>query len=461
MKKLSVFVLSLLFVFAVAACEREEYEETVMFDEDEGRFQIEEGAELTIGVDSDELGAAIVEQWNEDFPEYEGMLSYTFYNSVNQEDGGMEGLELLEDEAPDVALVIDNELIGRENAVRGLHDYFIEVGEEQTHEVYEEVNILGNFLLPAFYDTMVFSWNKTMLEDWGVDVDDRTENNLPAELATWEDIFDYAENYGAEPGDRPEFEGNDILEFFPISVAEVWSAFPQLSAGGWRIYSEETYTEPEFDTGEFLAGLEFLEEFSNTNMSVDETGSIRGGADMVWRWDGYLDGDYPFGMVGTWMDVNDAIDEYGYEFEFSTIPTWQGEDLSALYKTKGFVINSYTEYPSAANEVMRWLYTQDTMEMMINNSTYLPALQEDAEIYPENIEDEFKEDMGAGMEHHYLEPAATLPENPTVRAMSVYYNIGVEDYLIELWDGERDAAATQSEIVDAAEYWIENNNTRD
>jgi len=460
MKKLGLLSMSVLLLFIVAACEREPAEEAVIFNEATGRFEIEDGAQITLGVDSDPLGLALVEQWNEDFPELEGMLTFTNYDAQNAEDGGMEGLELMQDEAPDVALVIDNELIGRENAVRSLHEYFIPIGENQTHEIFDEVNILGTFLLPAFYDGMVFSWNRTMLEAWGVDVDDVNEYNLPVEMESWEKIFDYAAQYGTDPADRPTFDDTTILEFFPISVAEPWSAYSSLSSGGWQIYADGDYADPQFEDPEFLEGLKFMEAFSQTNMSIDETGSIRSAGAMDWRWENYLEGDYPFGLVGTWMDVEGYMEDTGYTFEFSTIPTWEGNQLSALYKTKGFVINSSTPYPSAASEVLRWLYTGETMETMINNSAYLPALQDDAEIYPE-VEAEFKADMTAGLRYARLEPAATLPENPTRRAMSVYYDIGVADYLMELWDGDRTPESAQDGIVDSADIWMENNNTLD
>lgn len=461
MKKFIVMVLGVLSVFTLAACEREEAESSVIFDEDEGRFELEEGAEIQIGVDSDDLGQAIVDQWEEDYPEHADVLSATNYDSVNSESGGMEGLELMEDEAPDVALVIDNEVIGREPAARNLHEYFPNEIFDQTNPIQEDINQLGDFYLPAFYDGMVFSWNATMLEELGVDTDDVTQNNLPAELSTWEDIFQFVEDeYGTESDERPEFEGNTIREFFPVSLAEAWSGYPQLSTGGWQIYGEGDYTDPEFDSPEFLAGLEFLEEFSNTNMSVDETGEIRSSGEMDWRWENYLEGDYPLGLVGTWMDIDGQMEDTGYDFRFSTMPTYDDMTPATLYKTKGFVINAATEYPSAANEVLRWLYTENTQTTMINNSAYLPAVEDDAEIFP-TIEEDYKQGMTEGLQHSHLEPAETLPNNPSVRAMSVYYNIGVEDYMMELWDGALTPQETQDAIADAADSWIEDNNTLD
>jgi len=459
MKKLVIMLVGVLSVFTLAACEREEQESSVVFDEEAGRFDIEEDAEIELGVDSDALAQAIHDQWQEDFPEYEDVLSTTNYESVNSESSGMEGLELMEDEAPDVALVIDNEVIGREPAVRNLHEYFDNEIAPQTHEIYDDINQLGEFFLPAFYDGMVFSWNATMLEEWGHDVDDVTENNLPSEFSTWEDIFDYVEeNYSLD--ERPEFEDNTVREFFPISVAEAWSGYPQLSSGGWQIYGSGDYTDPEFDTDEFEAGLEFLKAFSETDMSVDETGERRSSGEMDWRWENYLEGDYPFGMVGTWMDVESAMEENEYDLRFSNMPTWEGDEPAMLYKTKGFVINSATEYPSAANEVMRWLYTSETMSTMINSSTYIPSIDEAADFYP-SIEDDYKQDMFNALEEAHLEPAETLPNNPSRRAMSVYYDIGVEDYMQDLWDGNITVSEARESISDGADAWIEDNNTVD
>ena len=43
-------------------------------------------------------------------------------------------------------------------------------------------------------------------------------------------------------------------------------------------------------------------------MSVEETGLKKPASSMGWRWDAYLDGAYPFGLVGTWMDVQSKVD---------------------------------------------------------------------------------------------------------------------------------------------------------
>ena len=475
MKKLSVFATALLLVFSLAACgDRgsdyagyEDCEEATGADacwyEDDEDFLVEDDATITIGVDSDDMGAALVQKWNSDFPELEGMVEFQNYGSANDDNAGMQGIELQQDEAPDVALVIDGEVIGREGSVLPLHEYFQDFGAAETHQsAFESINQLDYFYMPAFYDGMVFSWNETILEELGIDTTDSTGDNLPDAIDTWEKIFAISEDFDAD--DRPEIDvpGNDdsytMYEMFPISLDEVWSGYSSLTAGGWRLFPDpEQLDEPGFDTDEFEAGLEFIQEFSETNMSVDETGSKKQAGEMGWRWDSYLEGAYPMSLVGTWQDVDGAEEATGFNFRFSKMPTYEGEELNPLMKTKGFVINGYTPYPSAASKVLKWLYTEDTFTTMIDSSAYLPSLQEESIIFPE-IESDNKEEFALGMENNHLEISGTLPNNADVPAMDVYYKLDLGDFLRDIWDGEMTPAEARQAITEDADAWIEENN---
>lgn len=443
MKKLVLLSAMLTFVFTLAACG-------------------DDGITITVGVDSDDMGNALVEQWENDFPDSEINLAFENYGSVNSETGGMQGLELSQDNAPDVALVIDGEVIGREGAVNPLSQELQEVGYDHTLEnVFASINQLDYFYLPAFYDGMVFSWNRTMLEEWDIDLTDSNGDNLPDAIDSWEKIFAMADDYGTNVDDRPTFRDQPILEFYPISLDEVWSGYSSLTAGGWELFSEGNFDDPEFNNPAFLDGLEFIEAFSETNMSIDETGTKKASGEMGWRWEGtYFEGDHPFSLVGTWMDVEGAMEENDLDLEFSVMPTWNEEQLRPLMKTKGFVVNGFTPHEQEAFEVLEWLYTAETMGTMINNSAYLPALQSESDIFP-NMDADFKEDFAIAMEHNALEVSSTLPNNPSTAAMDVYYNIDLGLVLRDLWDGEVTPGAAQDDIVEAAKDWMENNNTLD
>jgi arabinogalactan oligomer / maltooligosaccharide transport system substrate-binding protein len=436
---------------------------------EERSYRWEEDAVVEIGVDNDTMGAALIEQWNADYPDLANKLVYRNYGSVNGASTGMQGIQDGQGEAPDVALVIDNEVTGKEASVLPLHPYFVDLANEQTLEsVNTGINKTATYFLSSFYDGMTFSWNKTMLEALDISLTDANNDGLPDAVDTFEEIFALAESYETRPeftfetnrlddNEDPISVTKTIKEFYPLSLDEPWSAYSSLTAGGWELFGGADLLEPEFDAPEFLEGLEFIQAFGETNMSVDDTGAKKAASAMGWRWDDYLNGNYPFSLVGTWMDVDGKEATENLDFKFSAMPTYEGQQLSPLMKTKGFVVNAYSLYPSASSEVLRWLYSAETFGTMVNNSSYLPALETDAAIYPE-ITSENKEEFAFGMRFNHLEPAGSLPLSPTTRAMNVYYAIGITDFYKAVWDGTKTPAVAQTEIVSAATAWIAANN---
>ena len=474
MKKLVLVFAMILSVVVLAACNQvRTYANCATPDgtqacwntQDEN-FRWEANAVITIGVDSDSMGAALVEKWNADFPALANKVQFRNYGSANGDNSGVQGIQVGQETAPDVALVIDNEVTGKVGSLLALHPYFADLGKEQTHRsVYDAINVQGTYYMPGFYDGMSFAWNKTMLTQFGVNLTDANNDGLPDSMDTFEKIFAWANSW-ANLAARPTFTytnkagtvvANKILEVFPISLQEVWSGYSSVSAGGWKLFGAGNMADPEFTDAKFKAGLDFIAAFSATKMSVDDTGAKKNASAMGWRWDAFLDGAYPFGLVGTWMDVDGKEDANNLDFKFSAMPTYNGVQLSPLMKTKGFVINGYTANPSAASEVLRWLYTKPVIEEMIENSSYLPALQANAAIYP-TIESENKAEFALGMRFNYLEPAGALPLAPTQRAMNVYYSIAIGDFYQAVWNGEKTSTAAQTEIVAAAAAWIAANN---
>ncbi|XMB86946.1 extracellular solute-binding protein [Mycoplasmatota bacterium WC44] len=459
MKKVLSLTMLALTVLTIAGCARG-YEscETpdgtqACFNKDAGQFRWEEGAVVEIGVDSDSMGAALVEKWNADFPELAGKLVFRKYDSANGDSSGVAGVVAAQGEAPDVVLVIDNEVVGNTAAFLPLHEFLTDtIKENSLTAVTDIINNKSTVYSTAFYDGMAFSWNKTMFEEMGLDTTDENGDNLPDAYDTWEEIFELDVN------SLPEYKGNKILEVFPISIDEPWSGYSSLTAEGFNLFGSGDLAKPGFETEEFKQGLEFIKTFSEQGINIDETGTKKSASSMGWRWDAFLNDEaYLFGLVGTWIDVNGAEQSNNADFKFASMPTWNENNLSPLMKTKGFVINGYTENPSAASEVLRWLYTQETMTEMISNSSYLPALQESGSAYP-TVNDENKAEFGLAFINNQMEPAGSLPNNPAMRAMNVYYSIDITSFYKAIWDGTMSPEEAQDAIVSAANAWIEENN---
>jgi arabinogalactan oligomer / maltooligosaccharide transport system substrate-binding protein len=416
------------------------------------RFLIEPNASITIGVDNDLLGEALVARWNRDFPSLSGLIVFRHYGSINGEQTGAQGLLRQRNLAPDVVLIVTNEVIRYESTLLPLHPYFEDlIASDSLRAVNNDLNSDAPIFLTAFWDGMSFSWNETMLRQLGVDVDtDSNGDGLPDAINSWEKIFELGLV-------NRTYKGNRILEVFPISLDEPWSGYSSVSSTGFVIFQQGA-DRPGFETPQFLGGLEFIQAFSRAGINLDETGAKKAASAMGWRWDQYLNDEaYPFGLVGTWMNVQAAQQGRGATFRFSAMPTWQGNPLRPLSTTKGFGVNAFTRYPSAAHEVLRWLYTPSTMSSMIANSSYLPALQEGAFSTPV-ITDRIKREFTNGMRLNQLVPIQTLPNNPSTSAMDLYYSIGITDFYKAVWDGTLTPAQAQEQIVSASRAWLSANN---
>jgi hypothetical protein len=111
--------------------------------------------------------------------------------------------------------------------------------------------------------------------------------------------------------------------------------------------------------------------------------------------------------------------------------------------------------------MLRIIFTKEGMQAMIANSAYVPALRAGAKIAPDYSNDVVKKEMAAAFATSYVEPVTvTLPDNPTKQAMDVYYNIGMNQFYKDVWDGKLTPADAQTKIVAAADKWISENNKK-
>jgi len=417
------------------------------------QFQIEKGAKIRLGVDNDNLGKAIVALWDKLHPEAVGAVEYVNFGAA----GGTDQITALQGEAPDVALVIDGEVSRNDQSLLALDAVITKAATSFAMEpFYTGANGKAKKFVPVAYDGMAFAWNKTMMEALKLDTTDKNKDGLPDAFDTWEKIFDLAKKWQTN---RPTYKGKPVNIVYPMCLDEVWSGYSNLSAGNWKIFPTKDAANPGFDQDGFRAGLEFIKAASDAMISVEANGVKTPGASMTWRWDDALNNETaPFFLVGTWMDVNGAETKGGYDIKFGPMPTWKGVRLTPFVKTKGWVINGFTKYPSAAHELYRILFTKDGMQTMVDNSAYIPALKANATNAPNYRKDPNKAEMSAAFAFNYPEPTVTLPANPKKKAMDGYYGIGLNLELRAVWDGEKTPAQAQATVVDLYKKWYEENN---
>lgn len=444
MKKLLAIVLSALMLTAVFANGAKE-------GSSEGSA-IEPNAKIVFSCDTDAWGEAVVALWDKTYPKLAGVVSYEH----NGTQGATDMIGQLQGDAPDVMLAIDEEVSRQSQSLKELSPAVAAVSKQVSQPpFYETVNTGYNLYVPIGYNGLVFGWNKTMMDALGMDTTDANADGLPDAFDTWEEIFAWSKvNTG-----NVEYKGKTINVCFPLPLGNQWSTYSTFTCEGWNIYSTGDATKPGFDDPKFLKSLDFIAAAADARLSVEANGSLTPAESMAERGQDFINSDIcPFCLVGTWQDVNSAEATLGEDFKFSTMPTWNGNHMSPFVTTKGFVINGFTSYPLACDKLMKLLLNTEGMQVMVENSSYIPALVAGAPNTPDFSNDSNKKEMLKGFAYNYPTPSLSLPNNPAMSAITVFYNIAIEQSYYGIWDGTRTAKEVQDEIVANAAAWLATNN---
>lgn len=442
-----------------------------VFNTETGTYEIEEGAQIRFGVDNDAYGQAIVALWDKTHPEHAGAV--TFENAGGA--GSADELATQQGTKQDVFMAIDGEVPRNAVHMLAFEENLAKIVKDNSLESFYGAGNAGDQTIyaPVTYDGMAFVTNLTMLESLGYDITDADGNNLPDAFDTWEEIFDLAREWKEN---RPTYktpimetvvneEGNEVQQptdqtqdapvnvVFPFSLDNEWSDYFAFTVAGWNIFAEGDPLKPGYEKPEFVKGYEFLLEAKEAGVSVEASGETTPGTSMTWRWDGVIDGINlaPFGLVGTWQDVAGLSESTGNTYAISTVPTYNGVTPSPFVKSKGFVINGYTQYQSAAMELMRLIYSQEGLQAMVDSSTYAPSLVEGSELAPNLDGKDVQAQFMSAFVSNYPEPAYTLPENPAAKAMDAVFYGNLKNVNARVWDGEITPEQAVAELIEVAD----------
>lgn len=409
---------------------------------------------IEIGLDSKEWITAVQEYFDENPVSDDIKVKVVETGAA----GAADRITTDKDAMADIQLVIDGEVSRNYDSLATPNSATIDRAKANAPELYLKGGNIGDQVkyIPVTYDGMAFSWNKTMLTEMGIDLTDEDEDGLPDAIDTWEKIFAITKGWMDNPETRPEYKQRKVSTFYPMSLAEVWSAYASLTAEGWQIFPTNNPLEPGFDDPKFAGGLNFIANaalnYLDTVEGEDGTFELRAGDDMGWRWEDYLNNEIaPVGLVGTWMNVAAAEEATGSDFKFSKMPTWKGIQLTPFVKTKGFVINGYSKHLDEAKLVFDKMYTEEFLTVMVNNTANLPSLADDATINV-TLPSENSVEMASAFLANHPEPQFGLPNDPTKKAMdAVYYysESKLQVVLKKAWDEAKD------QTTETWQEWLE------
>ncbi|MEI7667401.1 MAG: hypothetical protein WCI62_00205 [Erysipelotrichaceae bacterium] len=423
---------------------------TVCYDEKLKEYAIETGAELVVNLDNDAFGNALVALWDAKHPEFAGKL--TFVN--NGAAGTTDALAVQTTEYADVTMAIDGEVSRNVTHLLAIDPVLAKLIKANAVDTfYQAGNTTGvTVYAPMTYDGMAFIWNETMLTALGLSVADANNDNLPDAFDTWEEIFALSTTWKTT---RPTYNEKPVNSVFPLSLGEVWSGYMALTSTGWNIFATGDATKPGYDDAKFKSSFQFLVDAKAAAVEVNALGETLTSDNMGWRWDAVLaDQSAPFGLVGTWMDPAKAATDNNVVFHISALPTYKGNHLTPFVKTKGFVINGYTAYKSAATELLRLIYSIDGFQAMVDGTAYSPSLVDKSKLAPELAATGVQAQMMKAFVYNYPEPFYTLPNNKTKKGMDSAFYPFMSNTMRAVWDGTKTVDEAVAELISLSDAAI-------
>ncbi|WP_308560057.1 hypothetical protein [uncultured Holdemania sp.] len=399
----------------------------VCYDEENQRYQIEDGARIRVMVENEAYGQALINLWDAEHPEQTGVIEPIVVQNF--------------DAATWLGYKTDIALLWSNDAAQILNNFMpvqpdleVMIQEHVPQQFGELLNLEGLRYVPMSYYGLVFSTNVTMLNEMGYDSTDENGDGLVDAFDSFEELMALAEEWG---GIERIYYDRAVTAVFPFALSELWASMVFFSADQFRFFATYEALRPGMETDEFLETLKFLramgeypwylnpqeasgEEAAETaadeELDTEEAGVLMADPDTEapseeassegdenkktpdnpgeeeeiilpyrsendrafeggWLYDVYLEKLIsPFSLVGTWMYYNQQEDIEQQDFYFSPMPTWKEQSLSPLAKTKGYLLSEETKYPSAANEVLRLIRSEAGIQAYMDTVDEIPAV---------------------------------------------------------------------------------------
>jgi arabinogalactan oligomer/maltooligosaccharide transport system substrate-binding protein len=396
---------------------------TVCFVAHKNEFMIEAHAKLSILVPNEAYGQAVVTYWDWYHPDRSGIVTY----EVMSETAGSQ----------DVLFINQNQAGALHSKLYPLSDVLTK--NVDLNKVYA-LNADQLTYLPVTAEGFAFVVNKTRLELLGLSIDDLNKDGLIDSVDSFEKIFAL----------KPLWESLDV-NILPISLNEPYSFYPFLTAGGFSLYSSYDALKPGFDSESFKTGISFISALSDINWLNTETNTSD---NYTWKLDDVMVNDsFIFTLAGPWMSIGTADHEAVSDWVVSKFPTYHKQELSPMVKTNGFAVNAETEYPSAAHELIRILKSIKGIQILIDNTDYIPLVNDEMLKYL-TFEESHDQELAKAYQSSVGEPVIAFPLNPKHLAMELVYHMKMMDIMRALWDKTITVDEAQAQIIIEADRVI-------
>lgn len=208
--------------------------------------------------------------------------------------------------------------------------------------------------LPKDAAPFALGYNKTMFEENGIELPDKSHSFTQEEFVTIAKKL------------TKDTNGDGELDQWGTGLDVRWS-LPSFVWGNGGDWLNEDATKVTIDTPEFISALQ---EFVNLQIKYEVTPSVSQGQtlDTYQRW---MKGELAFFPVGPWdMGTYQKLD---FEYDLIPWPTGQSGDWATYFQSTGIGVSANTKSPEDAVELVKYLSTSvKGQDALVEASVQIP-----------------------------------------------------------------------------------------
>lgn len=400
------------------------------WDESSGDYVMEDaiasGAEpLTVWVEYEAYGEALKAAFAKLYPDVtvnmEVVAKVDAVNRMALDGEAGKGADVFTTNYTDLGNAID----GATAAPMGKYD---EELTERVGDTFAEVVSRDEqmYAVPISTESISLFYNKTLLKEL-------TGSDVPA--ATWEQISDLAATY------NDSATNTWTIRFLS---GELYYAYPVLSSLGWHLYPDGDLADPQLDSAELTAGLEYyagLREIWDVNSADATYDSIE---------NEFAKGDTPYVITGPWTfgDFDAGAEANGFEYGVTTLPIVEGGDTAASLAGLGVaVVSGYSEYPAAARVFANFMASDEAASALYDATGAIPALTAEHFAAIDGLADDQRA-AGILAQSQNADLTQQIPEYLYTTGNSLVSNVW--DRLLDVPAAQEKAVSGYSELFDLA-----------
>ncbi|HBY72993.1 MAG TPA: hypothetical protein DEG06_12200 [Lachnospiraceae bacterium] len=427
MKKVIVSLLALIMVFSMTGCKKKvtaTFAEDLKWDEEKQEYAFEKNAKLKLWTDNDEFAAKVLELWNAKYPDVE--LTYDNVGSTDiAEKMKLDGPAGL---GADVFYIPHNSIVDMRES--GLLFQLSEKDEAYIKSTMQDsataVTLFEDnmYAIPSSVENVAFLYNKQILEALptlptvlpltATNLLEQVENEeiyleeLLAGVAAWGNNFagtgatiPYLEERFESEGEE-QAVAEDKHTILAWQLYDAYHNYFLLTRDGYRVFGEDNNDPTKFDIDSPLVTSSIKSVTGDWYGNKDGSKLFPGLAtiqDMGWDQGParFQKGQVAMTFSGPWVisDIKKNFSTWAETGKFGITADTKVSDIFGACKLPRFNndqqpvtfsgvqvtgMNVYTDYPNAAMNLMRFLASDEIMNVVYDVMGKIPAVKESASV---------------------------------------------------------------------------------